>query len=425
MHPYKAFTYCFIFLISLSACKSSEQFTGYSYDPPNVTDTRDKGIELQKRRVVGVDSPKVWISNEFSGARFTDFFMDSDSTYRLIIEPENEPINNSPWYAFKIWSDRPAMIPLTISYPDGRHRYQPKSILEKGENGLPYAFLPVLEDSSSGDALIYIPVGRNKRIVSAQPLQTSEMIRNELIKRNILGPSFTKIDTIGYSKQGRPLIELTITENSGSEKKPVLVILSRQHPPEVTGYLGALSALKALTADEPMARQFRETFVIKAYPMVNPDGVDNGHWRHNAGGVDLNRDWQYFNQPETAAIRNAITSFMDEGDYRMIYAIDYHSTDENIFYPILSDIKTTPDNITQQWIPLITEEYPDIVFNIEEFDTNSPISKNWFYHTYGVDALTYEIDDRMPTAVLDEVSYRAMHHLMDLLLKNWVEISSE
>lgn len=422
MYPFKALRYSFILFISLTACKSSEQFTGYSYDPPNVTDTRDKPVDFQKRRVVGVDSPKVWISNEFNGARFSDFYMDTDSTYQLVIEPENEPINNSPWYAFKIWSDEPDMIALKIKYPDGRHRYQPKSILEKKEKGIPYAFLPVMEDTSGGTALIYIPVNRDKRIVSAQPLQTSDMIRSELIKRGILENTFTRMDTIGYSRQGRPLVGLTITENNRMEEKPVLVILSRQHPPEVTGYLGALSALQALTSDDPLAKKFRQSFVIKAFPMINPDGVDNGHWRHNAGGVDLNRDWQYFNQPETAAIRDAVMQFMDDGDNRLIYAIDYHSTDENIFYPILSDIKTEPDNITQQWIPLIMEQNPDIAFKIEEFDTNSPISKNWFYKTYGVDALTYEIDDRMPTARLEVVSYYAMQSLMDLLLKKWAEI---
>jgi hypothetical protein len=32
---------------------------------------------------------------------------------------------------------------------------------------------------------------------------------------------------------------------------------------------------------------------------ANPDGVDKGHWRLNDGGVDLNRDWGPFTQPET------------------------------------------------------------------------------------------------------------------------------
>ncbi len=32
----------------LFSCKSTEEFTGYSYDPPDVTNTVDKEIELQE-----------------------------------------------------------------------------------------------------------------------------------------------------------------------------------------------------------------------------------------------------------------------------------------------------------------------------------------------------------------------------------------
>ena len=39
-------------------------------------------------------------------------------------------------------------------------------------------------------------------------------------------------------------------------------------------------------------------------PLANPDGVEQGHWRHNAQGVDLNRDWDRFQQPETRALRD-------------------------------------------------------------------------------------------------------------------------
>lgn len=409
----------------LSACKSSEEFSGFSYDPPDVTDTSDKIIRSQKVRVVGVDSPKVWISNEFKGARFNDFFMGPDSVYQVVIEPENAPINNSPWFAFSIWSEEPGVIPLRITYKEGRHRYRPKTIREVNQGRLPYAFLPAEEDSA-GNVLVYVPVNRDRRIVSAQPLHSSDMLADELSKRGISDQPFVSMDTVGYSEQGRPITELTITENQENrEKRPVLVILSRQHPPEVTGYLGALSALEALTSNDSLAQAFRNTFVIKAYPMVNPDGVDNGHWRHNANGVDLNRDWKNFNQPETRVIRDAITSFMEGEDLRMVYAIDYHSTDENIFYPILSEIETSPDNITQEWVESIGSRYPGYSYRSEEFDTSSPISKNWFYRTYGIDALTYEIDDRMPEVTLQEVSKGAMYLLMDLLLKKWTIIDPD
>ena len=42
--------------------------------------------------------------------------------------------------------------------------------------------------------------------------------------------------------------------------------------------------------------------------MPNPDGVDSGYWRHNSNGVDLNRDWIEFTQPETKAIKQFLES---------------------------------------------------------------------------------------------------------------------
>lgn len=67
-----------------------------------------------------------------------------------------------------------------------------------------------------------------------------------------------------------------------------------------------------MIGDSELAMEFRKHFVIKAFPMLNPDGVVNGHWRHNAMGVDLNRDWQNFNQPETRAVRDALSPLVDD-----------------------------------------------------------------------------------------------------------------
>lgn len=45
---------------------------------------------------------------------------------------------------------------------------------------------------------------------------------------------------------------------------------------------------------------------------MNPDGVDNGHWRHYAGGIDLNRDWANFNRPETRAVKTFMENKIKE-----------------------------------------------------------------------------------------------------------------
>ncbi|MBD3616979.1 MAG: hypothetical protein HUJ22_10445 [Gracilimonas sp.] len=419
--------YKFILLVIISlglvSCKSSEEFTGFSYDPPDVTNTSDKEIDPQFRRIIGVDKPKVWVSNEFEGARINNFYALNDSIFEAFIAPENGPINNSPWFAFKIWSDTVRMAIIQLNYEDATHRYIPK-LLSWAPMDSTWKLQTELNaeyDSVNGTAVFKVLLAEDPIIISGQPLHTFSNLKDTLRSRNILGKDFVEVREAGVSKKGKPIWELIITEAGEDQRAPVLALIGRQHPPEVTGYLASLIFLEELTSESKLANKFRETFVIKAFPMLNPDGVDLGHWRHNAGGVDLNRDWKNFNQPETKAVRDALSSMKNNEKRKMFYAIDFHSTNENIFYPINEDIKTNPDNFTQQWVAEIIKENPEVEFNIEEFDTSSPIAKNWFYHTFGIDALTYEVNDQIEKEDLEKVSRSAARLLMELLLKEWAK----
>lgn len=417
------YKYYWVIIVSLLvvSCKSTGEFTGFSYDPPDVTNTNDKEITFQPRRVIGVDSPKVWVSNEFEGARVSDFYALNDSVFEVYIEPENYPINNSPWFAFKIWSDDVRMAEIRLRYKEANHRYIPKvsSWVQNDSSWQEQMELPVEYDSVNGTASFHMLLAEDPIIISGQPLNTTSDLKPTLHQRGILGKDFTEIKKAGDSKLGRPIWELEITEVQGQEKAPVLAIISRQHPPEVTGFLASLFFLEELSSETELAKEFRSTFVVRAFPMLNPDGVDLGHWRHNAGGVDLNRDWENFNQPETKVVREALSGIKDEETREMFYAIDFHSTNENIFYPIDEEVKTDPDNFTQEWVQQIIEDNPETTFSIEEFDTSSPIAKNWFYHTFGIDAVTYEVDDQIEEHKLEQVSRSAARSLMVLLLEKW------
>ncbi|HET8865139.1 MAG TPA: M14 family metallopeptidase [Gracilimonas sp.] len=412
------FVICFF---CLTSCKSSKEFTGFSYDPVDVTNTNDKELDPQPKRIIGADSPKVWVSNEFDGARANDFYALNDSTFEVYIAPENAPINNSPWYAFKIWSDTVRMAKIQLNYRDATHRYVPKllSWVQADSSWEEQWELEVEYDSTNGTATFDVLLANDPIIISGQPLHTSSKLKKTLWDREIIGHGFVKVREAGLSKLGRPIWELDITEVAEDQKAPVLTLVGRQHPPEVTGYLASLIFLEELTSDSELAKKFRQTFVVKAFPMINPDGVDLGHWRHNAGGVDLNRDWSNFNQPETRVIRDALSWMKNHDLRRMFYAIDFHSTNENLFYPINQEVKTTPDDFTQKWVGRIIENNPETEFRIEEFDTSSPIAKNWFYNTFGIDAITYEVDDSIDPEQLDSVSRSAANLLMELLLEEW------
>jgi len=68
----------------------------------------------------------VYADNRFAGARLNAFEQIGTDSFVVHITPENQPINPSPWYAFKIWSEQPRTIKVTLDYNNARHRYYPK-----------------------------------------------------------------------------------------------------------------------------------------------------------------------------------------------------------------------------------------------------------------------------------------------------------
>lgn len=409
--------------IILLGCKSTSEFTGFSYDPPGVTDTSDKTTTPQKKRVIGAGDSKIWVSNEFESARLTDFYQINETTFEVVIAPENAPINNSPWFAFEIWTENPRAINLQLKYKSGKHRYKPKVFSKIGTMSYAHIIETVEYDTTNGSASFAIHITEKPQVISAHFL---EQIRySDLVKKTQDSlPAFVSVDTVGLSPQNRPILEFTADETSANAAG-VLILLSRQHPPEVSGYRTYQAFWDELTSDTELASNFRKHFIVKAYPMVNPDGVANGHWRHNVNGIDLNRDWENFNQPETQAIRDALLPFKNDPSKTVYYGIDFHSTNENIFYPINEEVKTFPDNLTQRWAVLVKEEHPELSFVSEEFDTSSPISKNWIYKTFGSDAVTFEVGDELDSSESSNLGTNSARLLMALLLEEWNALNNK
>ncbi|NQT15668.1 MAG: succinylglutamate desuccinylase/aspartoacylase family protein, partial [Planctomycetes bacterium] len=194
-------------------------------------------------------------------------------------------------------------------------------------------------------------------------------------------------------------------------------LIGRQHPPEVTGSLALMKFVETLFGQSDLARRFRERFNVIVVPLMNPDGVDAGHWRHNFGGVDLNRDWDRFDQPETRAVRDELLQFKADSGPRLFLFLDFHSTHRDVFYTQPDHLKTSPEGFTRKWLDAVQERFPD--YKLRQVGSHGSVqktSKRWGYEVLGVPSITYEIGDHTDRSLIDRITEGAAHEMMRLLL---------
>ena len=256
------------------------------------------------------------------------------------------------------------------------------------------------------------------------------MITSSVYERwedGIAGLPYVDKKIIGVSSEGKSINELIISESANSND--YLIIIGRQHPPEVTGFFALKSFVETITVSSEIAGEFRNRFNVVVIPLVNPDGVDNGHWRHNIHGVDLNRDWVNFNQPEPKAVKDELSKIVSTGG-NIIFYIDFHSTQKDVFY-ILSLESTIDENYTEsdnrkaeenyslmkEWLTNLQNKLPD--YNVHIIDTlskkTSPTFDRWIQKTFNAPAVTYEVGDETNRELIKKVAECAAEELMKLL----------
>ena len=397
-----------LFIISCSTPKKNG--APLSYDPPGSTNTKTKPIDRQEKGTFTQNG--ISVNNEFDGARMNGFEKLSDSLYRVTIHPENAPINMSPWYAFKIKSTIAREVYLHMKYRDGKHRYYP----DRSDDGVHWQPLDsnrykVYENDS---VILKLRLTNEYQWISAQELLTSE--DNEKWTDQIATQNFVTKETIGKSREGKEINSLKIALTS---KQPLLVVISRQHPPEVTGYMAMKAFVEELTSHSELAQQFREKFGIVVLPMLNPDGVDNGHWRHNTGGVDLNRDWQYYNQPEIDQFQKYIHQLVKTYKLNVVLGLDFHSTHQDLLYTFNNETFPDRNGVVKTWIKRLREEFPNETITEEDGGAESPVSKNWFLNEFKAEAVTYEVGDDTPRKFVRAKGEASARIFMELLLQKY------
>lgn len=363
------------------------------YDFPTAVDTSTQEISLQDKREWKFWESGLTFDNQFDGARVNQVYQQASNLYKVWIEPENVPINPSPWYAFRIKAERDKRFTVHLTYGDNaNHRYFPKVSSDR-KSWTPVDRSKVLRNINGKEAYVLLDMKAGETLF----LAGQEVINSADVLSWAQGLSqhpCLSLQTVGQSKLGRDLLRLDLRTGQ-ADKRPTIVLFSRQHPPEVTGFLALQGFMDGLLA-HPRLPEFLAEYQVLIYPLLNPDGVDLGHWRHTAGGIDSNRDWAYYRQPEAYTIANDVVSFRKDHRSKVVLGMDFHSTWSDVYYTHNDEVKpkTALPGFKDAWLAGIEREIGgNFEINEEAEPIGKPTTMSWFRTQFGAEGITYEIGD--------------------------------
>jgi len=359
---------------------------------------------------VSCDAGSFRVTDNFAGARRGSCEIAGKARVRLEILREDDQVTNpSPWYAFKVTPGEPGIAEIVLDYQTWEHRYAPK-ISNDGETWqlLDERLVLVSEDEHS--ARLSVPLVDKPVWIAAQELITPDVYNN-------WNRDFAERYNIALSDLGRSARDEAIEVfDSNPDAQNVLLLVGRQHPPEVSGTFAFYAFVETLFGESDLAGNFRQQFRIIAIPVLNPDGVIDGNWRHNSDKVDLNRDWGPFTQPETRLVARLLDE-LDNSSGRVRLFIDFHSTNRNLFYTQDEISVTDPPGFARTWLKNSAIRLRDYPFTNEERPASgSTRAKNYMYERYGVPALTYEVGDETDREAAREAAKVFAEEMMRLML---------
>lgn len=161
-------------------------------------------------------------------------------------------------------------------------------------------------------------------------------------------PGICRLDTIGFTGEGRRLLVMRITDHPGNqEDEPELFYTSSIHGDELVGYVLLLrladTLLSSYGEDQRLTSMVNEMDIF-INPLANPDGAYAGGnhtisqaQRYNANGVDLNRNFpdpQDGPHPDGRSWQSETLAMMDFAEERHItLSANFHGGTEVANYP--------------------------------------------------------------------------------------------
>ncbi len=158
------------------------------------------------------------------------------------------------------------------------------------ENWQPIHWEAGYQNSPERDTLIFPEFQQDAVWVGTQvPMSYAHV---ETMLSDAIQSQYVTIDTLGKSLGGRNLYRVTITDDTnGIPRRDRWVhYFANQHPGEHNSQWRMVGMAEWLLSEE--AVEFRRNNIAHFIPMMSPDGPQNGWYRVNARGVDMNRSYR-------------------------------------------------------------------------------------------------------------------------------------
>ena len=236
-------------------------------------------------------------------------------------------------------------------------------------------------------------------------------------------PNICRLDTIGFSIQGRAIWAMRVTDSpSIEENEPEIRLAGNMHGDEHIGTEITLYFLRHLLtnyATSSQVQNFVNNNEIWILPTINPDGKV-ANTRSNANSVDLNRDYGFFwdgwggSPGPSSQIENQIMmQHLEENSISLEY--NYHSAAQYVNYPWDYHYADPADS---QHIIALSEIYADsasltAINGFDWYQTTGGL-QDFTFGTSGALAWTIETLEPSGSSAIDQICYNNRDALMNV-----------
>jgi murein tripeptide amidase MpaA len=275
---------------------------------------------------------------------FTDFEgaaaagIEIATSERIVFEIPPDPVGPEYlWFYFKIVADKPIQPELVLKNASGAHQTGKRWYITKPVISADGIHWIRSEQTSYPDVLgIRHLLGGQPQFHFRSPIAAETLwvaycypythVEWEQFYSTIGSRPGVSLKSIGKSEAGRDIPEVVIdlpTSGLPRDRKTIWVVC-REHPGETPASFVCEGLIRALL-DSSHARLLK-TYRFRIVPMLNVDGIAQGHYYRNLQGINLATDWDHFKSSEVNALHSAMQTDLESGE--VVLMVNLHSSND-------------------------------------------------------------------------------------------------